>query len=299
MWTENPHPDASTTLLPKSDPAVNWRLFISYMNMPPTPFSFLGRHDTPPFTSGDAGLKKHLPLNISSRLSRLPVRVYDGWSSVEVLMFTGIVEEVGRVTRIEQRGENRRITIAATTAPKELKPGDSVAVSGVCLTALDIKAGSFCADLAPETWVRTSFSRMHEGALVNLELSMKADGRFGGHIVQGHVDGVGKLIGLERIADSENWWLRIELPLEVGKYTVYKGSICIEGISLTVATIDGSDCTVAIIPHTVEMTNLNSLQPGDPVNLEADLIAKYVEKMMSNEKSESSLSVEELVRQGF
>ncbi|MFZ0290550.1 MAG: riboflavin synthase [Candidatus Sulfotelmatobacter sp.] len=214
-------------------------------------------------------------------------------------MFTGIVEEVGRVTRIEQHGENRRITITATNTPKELKPGNSVAVSGVCLTALDIKPGSFCADLAPETWVLTSFSRMHEGALVNLELPMKADGRFGGHIVQGHVDGVGRLIALERIADSENWWLRIELPGEIEKYTVYKGSISIEGISLTVAKLEGRSCTIAIIPHTVEMTNLNSLRPGDPVNLEADLIAKYVEKMMTSEAVESSLTVEELVRQGF
>jgi riboflavin synthase len=214
-------------------------------------------------------------------------------------MFTGIIEEVGHIARIEQRAENRRITIAAENATKELKTGDSVAVSGVCLTALDIKPDSFCADLAPETWRLTSFSRIHEGAQVNLELPMKADGRFGGHIVQGHVDGVGKLIALERIADSENFWLRIELPATVEKYTVYKGSICIEGISLTVANLEGRDCTVAIIPHTVEMTNLNSLKPGDPVNLEADLIAKYVEKMMSKEPAESGLTVEELVRQGF
>lgn len=214
-------------------------------------------------------------------------------------MFTGIVEEVGHVTRIEQRGENRRITITATNTPKELKTGNSIAVSGVCLTALDIKPGSFCADLAPETWGLTSFSRINEGALVNLELPMKADGRFGGHILQGHVDGVGKVIALERIADSENFWLRIELPRDVEKYTVYKGSICIEGISLTVAKLEGKSCAIAIIPHTVEMTNLNSLKPGDPVNLEADLIAKYVEKMMTGEPAESTLTVEELVRQGF
>jgi riboflavin synthase len=214
-------------------------------------------------------------------------------------MFTGIVEEVGRVNRIEQHGENRRITITAANTPKQLNPGNSVAVSGVCLTALDIKPGSFGADLAPETWGLTSFSRMHQGALVNLELPMKADGRFGGHIVQGHVDGVGKLIELERIANSENWWLRIALPPEIEKYTVYKGSISIEGISLTVAKLEDRTCTIAIIPHTVETTNLNSLQPGDPVNLEADLIAKYVEKMMASEANESSLTVEELVRQGF
>ena len=218
-------------------------------------------------------------------------------------MFTGIIEEVGRVVRIEQRGENRRITVEAANTPKELGTGHSVAVSGVCLTALDINPKTFCADLAPETWARTSFSRMHEGALVNLELPMKADGRFDGHIVQGHVDGVGKLIELERIADSENWWLHIEIPSEVEKYTVLKGSISIEGISLTVARLERNRsaflCKIAIIPHTVEMTNLGSLKPGDPVNLEADVIAKYVEKMMKSEAVPSSLTVEELVRQGF
>jgi riboflavin synthase len=214
-------------------------------------------------------------------------------------MFTGIVEEIGRISRIEQRGENRRLTIASKQASAELKTGDSVAVSGVCLTALDIKPGSFCADLAPETWTRTSFSRIHEGALVNLELPMKSDGRFGGHIVQGHVDGVGQLIAFDRIADSENWWLQIELPDEVEKYTVFKGSISIEGISLTVAKLERNLCTVAIIPHTVERTNLHSLKPGDPVNLEADLIAKYVEKMMKGDAAESSLTIEELVQQGF
>jgi riboflavin synthase len=214
-------------------------------------------------------------------------------------MFTGIIEEVAKVVSIEPHGENRRITIEAASTPKELRSGHSVAVSGVCLTALDIKPSSFCADLTPETWVRTSFSRMHQGALVNLELPMKAEGRFGGHIVQGHVDGVGNLVELRPIADSGNWWLHIEIPPEIEKYTVFKGSICIEGISLTVAELGRNRCTVAIIPHTVEMTNLGSLQPGDPVNLEADLIAKYVEKMMKGEPGQSSLTVEELVKQGF
>ncbi|MBZ5656395.1 MAG: riboflavin synthase [Acidobacteriia bacterium] len=219
-------------------------------------------------------------------------------------MFTGIVEEVGKVAKIEQRGENRRITVEATNTPKALGTGQSVAVSGVCLTALDIKPRSFCADLAPETWERTSFSRIREGALVNLELPMKADGRFGGHIVQGHVDGVGRLIEFERILDSEgrdseNWWLHIEIPSEVEKYTVFKGSICIEGISLTVAKLERNRCTIAIIPHTEELTNLNSLRPGDPVNLEADVIAKYVEKMIKGESAQSSLTVEDLVGQGF
>ena len=214
-------------------------------------------------------------------------------------MFTGIVEEVGKIVSIHQSGQNRRITIQAENTPRELSPGASVAVSGVCLTALDIKPTTFCADLAPETWVRTSFSRIHQNALVNLELPMKADGRFGGHIVQGHVDGVGKLISFEQIEDSGNWWLDIEVPPEIAKYTVYKGSLSIEGISLTVAKIEGNRCAVAIIPHTVEMTNLGSLQPGDPVNLEADLIAKYVEKMMHAEAAAGSLTIDSLVEQGF
>ena len=223
-------------------------------------------------------------------------------------MFTGIIDEVGKVVKIEQRGENRRITIEAERTPKELATGHSVSVSGVCLTALNIKPKSFCADLAPETWMRTSFSRMREGAVVNLELPMRADGRFGGHIVQGHVDGVGKLVEFERIVDSdgrdsENWWLHIEIPSEIEKHTVFKGSISIEGISLTIAKLEHNRCTIAIIPHTIEMTNLKSLKPGDPVNLEADLIAKYlekyVEKMMKREPAQNSITVEELVRQGF
>src|ERR1700686_5695497 len=126
-------------------------------------------------------------------------------------MFTGIIEEVGRVVSIEQRGENRRITIEAATTPKQLGVGQSVAVSGVCLTALDIKPNTFGASLAPETGARTSYSRLREGAGVNLELPMKANGRFGGHIVQGHVDGVGKLIELERLRIFENWWRDIEM----------------------------------------------------------------------------------------
>jgi riboflavin synthase len=214
-------------------------------------------------------------------------------------MFTGIIEEVGTITGVRQKGENRRITIEADHAPRELGKGHSIAVSGVCLTALDIKPRSFSADLAPETWARTSFSRIHEGARVNLELPMKADGRFGGHVVQGHVDGIGKLLAFERIADSGNWWLHIEIPPEVEKYTVFKGSISIEGISLTVARLEAQRCTIAIIPHTVEMTNLGSLQAGDPVNLEADLIAKYVEKMMRPEAQPNTITLERLVAQGF
>src|SRR5271167_2525506 len=214
-------------------------------------------------------------------------------------MFTGIIEEVGRVTSINHENDNRRLTVSASHLVKELKKGDSIAVSGVCLTAVEITAKSFGADLAEETWNRTSFSRIKPGTLVNLELPMRADGRFGGHIVQGHVDGTGKFVALDEIPGADNYWLRIEIPPELARYVISKGSLSIEGISLTVAKIEGTQVTVAIIPHTVALTNLKSLHPGDPVNLEVDMIAKYVEKMMGGNNAGSSITIERLVREGF
>jgi riboflavin synthase len=215
-------------------------------------------------------------------------------------MFTGIIEEVGRVANITSKDGNRRLTVSASHLVKDLKKGDSIAVSGVCLTAVHITSKSFAADLAEETWNRTSFSRIQPGELVNLELPMRADGRFGGHIVQGHVDGTGKFIALEEIPGADNYWLRIEIPSELARYVISKGSLSIEGISLTVAKVEGTQVTAAIIPHTVEMTNLKSLKSGDPVNLEVDMIAKYVEKMMRGGGSEnSSITIERLVREGF
>lgn len=213
-------------------------------------------------------------------------------------MFTGIIEEVGRVTRIAKDKGNRRITVSSGKLAKELSKGSSIAVSGVCLTAVDITLEAFSADLAQETWNRTSFSRIKDGAMVNLELPMRADGRFDGHIVQGHVDGTGKFLSLKAIPDAEDYWLEIEIPAELSRYVIHKGSLCIEGISLTVAKIDGTRVTVAIIPHTAKVTNLKSLQSGDPVNLEVDVIAKYVEKMMGAKPS-SSITVERLAKEGF
>jgi len=214
-------------------------------------------------------------------------------------MFTGIIEEVGRVAGITNENANRRVTIAATRLVRELKKGDSIAVSGVCLTAIEITPKSFGADLAEETWNRTSFSRMKAGALVNLELPMRADGRFGGHIVQGHVDGTGKFLALDEIPGADNYWLRIEIPPELARYVIFKGSLSIEGISLTVAEIEGTQVTVAVIPHTTEMTNLKSLKLGEPVNLEVDMVAKYVEKMLRGDSGNSSITIERLVREGF
>jgi riboflavin synthase len=214
-------------------------------------------------------------------------------------MFTGIIEEVGRVEKITHESGNRRLKVSSSVLIQELKTGDSIAVSGVCLTAVDIGSNSVGFDLAEETWSRTSFSRIHEGALVNLELPMRADGRFGGHIVQGHVDGTGKFFALEPIPGTDNYWLRIEIPPDLARYVVFKGSLSIEGISLTVAAIEGTKVTVAIIPHTVEMTNLNSLKRGDPVNLEVDMIAKYVEKMMQGDSANSAITLDRLVEAGF
>jgi len=213
-------------------------------------------------------------------------------------MFTGIIEEVGRITRIAKDGGKRKLTVSCAQVTRELKKGDSVSVSGVCLTAVEITPQSFTADLAEETWNRTSFSRIHEGALVNLERPMRANGRFDGHIVQGHVDGTGELLSLEQIPRADDYWLSISVPAELSRYVIAKGSLAIEGISLTVAKIDDSTVTAAIIPHTAEMTNLKSLKPGDPVNLEVDLIAKYVERMMKATPS-STITIENLVRQGF
>ncbi len=213
-------------------------------------------------------------------------------------MFTGLIEDVGKVARITTTGGTRRLVIEAKHVPRELKKGDSVAVSGVCLTAIEITKDWFRADLAEETWRLTSFSRITEGALVNLELPMRADGRMGGHIVQGHVDGTGKFLGLEPIPGADDFWMHVEIPAELQRYVVYKGSIAIEGISLTVARVEGTKVTIAIIPHTAEATNLRSLKPGDPVNIETDIVAKYVEKMIGD-RSTGAVTVERLVSQGF
>jgi riboflavin synthase len=214
-------------------------------------------------------------------------------------MFTGIIEEVGEVATISVDGEKRRLTVAGSKLPPEIKIGDSLSVSGVCLTAIDIGKNFFAADLAHETWVRTSLSRLRPGALVNLELPMRANGRFDGHIVQGHVDGIGTVISLAPVPHGNDYVLTINVPSELTRYIVAKGSLSIEGISLTVAAIEGTEVRVAVIPHTAEATNLKALGPGDPVNLEVDVIAKYVEKVIGGQKAASSITLEKLVRAGF
>jgi riboflavin synthase len=217
-------------------------------------------------------------------------------------MFTGLIQETGRVASLKRLTANgrelTRITIAAGNVPAELKTGDSVAVSGVCLTAVQVKRKEFSADLAKETMQRTSLARLKKGSAVNLELPARPQDRLGGHIVQGHVDATGKLISFTQIKGRDDWRLVIEIPASLSRYVVAQGSICVEGISLTVAAVEGNRLEIAIIPHTYESTNLGDLRAGDPVNLEVDVLAKYVEKMVTGE-SRAKLSRDELMRQGF
>jgi riboflavin synthase len=214
-------------------------------------------------------------------------------------MFTGLIEEVGRVQKLSSGRGTKRLTVAARHLPHEMKQGDSIAVSGVCLTAVEIQPKSLGFDLAEETLVRTSLSRLAVGTLVNLELPMKADGRMGGHIVQGHVDGVARFLALEKIEGKEDYWLKLEIPADLARYVVFKGSIAVEGISLTVARIEGAEVTIAIIPHTYEMTNLKQFRPGDPMNIEVDIIAKYAEKMILGQTAPGTVTLERLMAEGF
>jgi riboflavin synthase len=193
-------------------------------------------------------------------------------------MFTGIIEEVGQIVAIEDSGEFRTLRVQAGAILDGIRAGASIAVNGVCLTVRTFNSGNFTADLSRETLERTSLNELRAGTTVNLERPMRADGRFGGHIVQGHVDGVGKIRSFDR--DGDNWNLQVEFPESAARYIVHKGSIAIDGISLTVASLRAPVLEVAIIPHTFENTNLRHARAGDTVNLEFDVIAKYVERMM-------------------
>jgi riboflavin synthase len=195
-------------------------------------------------------------------------------------MFTGLIEEVGAVEALEPRPAGSRLRLRAATVTEGLKEGDSVAVSGVCLTAVDIRPGGFSADVSPETLRRSSLGALRTRSPVNLERALRATSRLGGHIVQGHVDGVGVVESLGLIGGG-NWWLRIAVPEELDRYFVFKGSVAIDGISLTIAAIEDRVLSVTIIPHTYENTTLRARRPGDAVNLETDVLAKYVEKMLA------------------
>lgn len=193
-------------------------------------------------------------------------------------MFTGIIEELGSVRSVERQASGARMIVSASEVTSDLNEGDSVAVNGVCLTALDITADSFAADASRETLEKSTLGGISAGTRVNLERAVTPSTRLGGHIVQGHVDGRGTFLGAEKEGDF--WTVKIGFPEELARYLVYKGSVSVEGISLTVASLGKDHFEIAVIPKTWEVTNLSTLKTGDPVNLEADVIAKYVERMM-------------------
>jgi riboflavin synthase len=195
-------------------------------------------------------------------------------------MFTGIVEEVGRIGGVERRGEIVAVEIEAERTAPGLSIGGSIAVSGCCLTAVRVGARAFSCELTPETIARTRFGEVLEaGLLVNLERPLRADGRLDGHIVQGHVDGIGRVLGVQ--AQGEAAEMSISVPWGYERYLVEKGSVAVDGVSLTVARLSGASFTVALIPHTLAHTNLRAVEAGDPVNLEFDVIAKHVERLLA------------------
>lgn len=215
-------------------------------------------------------------------------------------MFTGIIEEIGTVVRIQKGRYSAVIEIKASTVTEDVKLGDSIAVNGVCLTVVDFHADGFAADVMHETLNRSTLAQLRSGNHVNLERAMPADGRFGGHIVAGHVDGVGRITGIRR--DDNAVWYTIGAAADVMRYIVHKGSITIDGISLTVADLQQDRFSVSVIPHTAKVTVLSEKRVGDMVNLENDIVGKYIARFMEpapEVKPESRLDRNFLARYGY
>jgi riboflavin synthase len=227
-------------------------------------------------------------------------------------MFTGITEQVGQIESLEhaQDGGRLRVSFRGTATPgsasendfaiaKDTKLGDSISVNGCCLTVVEFTADHFTADLSGETLRRTNFGEKKPGHLVNLERPLVAGARLGGHFMQGHVDGIGRVTRLA--PDGENWWLSVRVPQDLRRYVAEKGSIALDGISLTVARWHDGVADIAIIPFTYAHTNVRSTSVNDAINVETDILAKYVESLMHNEKSQftSHLTVQNLVKEGF
>ena len=214
-------------------------------------------------------------------------------------MFTGIVEETGSIRRITPVRDGARLEVDAQLVLKNIGTGDSIAVNGVCLTVVDYGENWFAADLSQETLLRSSLKQARPGRCVNLERPLTPSSRLGGHIVQGHVDGTGEF--LEARPVGEAWAVRIGFPPELARYLVEKGSITVDGISLTVAKLTENWFEIAVIPHTWKITNLSSLERGAIVNLEVDIIAKYVERMMQPHLNQSTghLTLDKLVEMGY
>ncbi|MGB7924049.1 MAG: riboflavin synthase [Pyrinomonadaceae bacterium] len=217
-------------------------------------------------------------------------------------MFTGIIEELGRVRSVEKRGEGARLVVDARTVTEGTREGDSIAVNGVCLTAIDVRGDSFAADGSRETLQRSTLGSLRAGSAVNLERAVTPATRLGGHIVQGHVDARGRFLSADEHGGS--WTVRIGYPPEMARYLVFKGSVTVEGISLTVAALMDDYFEIAVIPKTWAVTNLSALRAGDEVNLEADIIAKYVERILTvapniGSAAPSSLTIEKLADLGY
>jgi riboflavin synthase len=213
-------------------------------------------------------------------------------------MFTGIVEEMGVVESIQSQAAGARLKIHCKTVLEYLTEGASIAVNGVCLTAVDLRPESFSADLAPETLQRSNLGALRALSRVNLERPLTPNDRLSGHIVQGHVDATGEFLSLEALGD-ENWWLKVRVPAELDRYLVYKGSVAIDGISLTIAALAGDVLSVTIIPHTYRNTTLGTYQPGSRVNIECDILAKHVEKLIRKLDLQPRLTVERLREEGY
>ena len=214
-------------------------------------------------------------------------------------MFTGIIEETGTVAALVALGAGSRLQVRAAKVLSDLPIGGSIAVNGVCLTAVEVADGAFAADLSPETLERSNLGDLQPGTRVNLERPLAPTSRLSGHFVQGHVDGTGEFLSLEELGDG-NWWLQIRAPRELLRYFVYKGSIAIDGISLTIASLKDDVIGVAVIPHTYQETSLAGLRSGGRVNLECDIIAKHVERLLENlEGPGPRLSVGKLREEGF
>jgi len=196
-------------------------------------------------------------------------------------VFTGIIEELGTVQGFERQTSGARLRVRCARVLEDLKPGSSIAVNGVCLTAVELGRDFFAADLAPETLRRSNLGDLGLDARVNLERPLSPTDRLSGHIVQGHVDGTGEFLSIEQLGD-ENWWLTIKVPADLDRYLVFKGSVAIDGISLTIASLERQEMGVTIIPHTYQNTSLGSHKPGDRVNLECDVLAKHVEKLLQS-----------------
>lgn len=212
-------------------------------------------------------------------------------------MFTGIIEEVGKIQSIRKGASSAMLSIQASDIMQDIHLGDSIAVNGVCLTVTSISSNSFTADVMHETLNRSSLGNLRIGSPVNLERAMAANGRFGGHIVSGHIDGTGVVSGIHK--DDNAVWYTIKTPLPVLRYIIEKGSIAIDGISLTVASVNKDSFRVSIIPHTASLTTLSSFRVGDSVNLENDCIGKYVERLMGKEIQNNHITAGFLAEHGF